>query len=332
MDDRLQSRSAFSHSQHGPIGVYTPPTPPTVLTSCPPPPPFSSSNELRTPVDWLLRFECQHETTGFMSAAFTLLNALHRRGAFRLVAQAPCDASGTWDLPGFRDEFERGLSCEHRELYHTIRHGLRLPVATGYSLAITKPPANLTLHGRIAIVHGTPCDIDREWRPLDDDNHHAEENAAFWPPAYIVARTMTEGDLNEEEIRCLRHVNELWVPSEWHRQRFTRMISGIPIHVLHDPTDVQFFAPHASIGDDERSATEPFVFLSIFKWEGRKGWDVLLEAYWREFKREEAVTLRIKTYLNFWSGDPPPINLLPPTYDLSSQMAMLAIASHGTRI
>lgn len=28
-----------------------------------------------------------------------------------------------------------------------------------------------------------------------------------------------------------------------------------------------------------------FIFFSVFKWEQRKGWDVLLRSYWAEFKR-----------------------------------------------
>lgn len=40
-----------------------------------------------------------------------------------------------------------------------------------------------------------------------------------------------------------------------------------------------------------------FEFLSIFKWEYRKGWDVLLSAYWKAFKPFDDVILRIRTYL-----------------------------------
>ncbi|CAN0464262.1 unnamed protein product, partial [Discosporangium mesarthrocarpum] len=34
---------------------------------------------------------------------------------------------------------------------------------------------------------------------------------------------------------------------------------------------------------DERIGPETFVFLSVFKWEDRKGWDILLEAFFSEF-------------------------------------------------
>jgi hypothetical protein len=39
----------------------------------------------------------------------------------------------------------------------------------------------------------------------------------------------------------------------------------------------------------------PAVFLSVFKWEPRKGWDVLLDAYVHEFSGDEPVELHIVT-------------------------------------
>jgi glycosyltransferase involved in cell wall biosynthesis len=42
-------------------------------------------------------------------------------------------------------------------------------------------------------------------------------------------------------------------------------------------------------------SSRPFVFLSTFKWERRKGWDVLLEAYLSEFTSEDDVELYILT-------------------------------------
>jgi len=40
-----------------------------------------------------------------------------------------------------------------------------------------------------------------------------------------------------------------------------------------------------------------FKFLSIFKWEDRKGWDILLRAFMEEFSSEDDVSLHILTYL-----------------------------------
>jgi glycosyltransferase involved in cell wall biosynthesis len=44
-------------------------------------------------------------------------------------------------------------------------------------------------------------------------------------------------------------------------------------------------------------ARSHFIFLSNFKWEPRKGWDVLLRAYFNTFTLQDPVVLLIKTYL-----------------------------------
>ena len=46
-----------------------------------------------------------------------------------------------------------------------------------------------------------------------------------------------------------------------------------------------------------------FVFLSIFKWEERKGWDILIKAFLSEFPSEKGVTLVILTNAFHTSAD-----------------------------
>ena len=45
-----------------------------------------------------------------------------------------------------------------------------------------------------------------------------------------------------------------------------------------------------------------FEFLSIFKWEYRKGWDILISAYWNAFKPTDDVVLRLRTYVPSFEG------------------------------
>jgi len=255
----------------------------------PPPPPQQPA--LQVPVDWLLRLECQSTVTGFLRASLTLLGDLHRLGSFRLLAQAPCDASQTWDQAAFRRRFEDRLSCVDRRTYDGVARNHSFPIK-----AIAEPP--ISVRGSIVVVHGTPCEVAENWQ-----GHFG------WPPRYVIARTMTEAELNADEARCLRLVDEVWVPTEWHAARF-RNLTGKPTYAVPEPTDVGFFAPQLA-RPPPPMASAPFVFLSIFKWEGRKGWDLLLRAYFLEFRRAENVVLRIRTYLNFWSGPPPPIDLDP---------------------
>lgn len=45
-----------------------------------------------------------------------------------------------------------------------------------------------------------------------------------------------------------------------------------------------------------------YAFLSVFKWEWRKGWDVLLNAYWGEFSVNDPVVLRLRTFKPHWEA------------------------------
>ncbi|RYG94933.1 glycosyltransferase [archaeon] len=60
----------------------------------------------------------------------------------------------------------------------------------------------------------------------------------------------------------------------------------------------------------------PFVFLSVFKWEERKGWDILLNAYWKAFGKDDDVVLLIHSHL------PPPHTLRADINQIISDYAM----------
>ena len=76
------------------------------------------------------------------------------------------------------------------------------------------------------------------------------------------------------------------MPTWWHVERFVS--AGVPrpqLRVVPEPVELETFAPRvASASAAAAGKSRPFVFLSNFKWEQRKGWDLLLRAYWAEFK------------------------------------------------
>ncbi|MEW5298290.1 MAG: hypothetical protein WDW36_001431 [Sanguina aurantia] len=142
--------------------------------------------------------------------------------------------------------------------------------------------------------------------------------------AYKIGRTMFETDKLPQALvaHCLEF-DEVWVPSEFNRQTFTA--SGVPadkLFVLPEGIDTAVFDParHKPLslpalmptqitgvpapGRVQASraaaagaaAPKPFIFLSIFKWELRKGWPILLKAYLNEFRGNETVELHIVTH------------------------------------
>ncbi|EXB39590.1 hypothetical protein L484_012598 [Morus notabilis] len=152
------------------------------------------------------------------------------------------------------------------------------------------------------------------------------EPGAWYPPLFetspcppgvyqnfkaVIGRTMFETDrVNSEHVKRCNRMDYVWVPTEFHVSTFVE--SGVdPSKVVKivQPIDVKFFDPleykplnlHSVeslvIGGPTRrpKSNSEFVFLSVFKWEYRKGWDVLLKAYLEEFSGVDGVALYLLT-------------------------------------
>ncbi|KAG0495040.1 hypothetical protein HPP92_006034 [Vanilla planifolia] len=169
-------------------------------------------------------------------------------------------------------------------------------------------------------LHSTAC------RSRDTIVICHSEPGAWYPPLYetiscppsgyksaaiVVGRTMFETDrLTPEHVRRCNHMDEIWVPTEFHVSTFVG--SGVDpskIVKIVQPVDIEFFDPakHEAMalpgqelvlrsrtlgsGSSTDVTKKNFVFLSIFKWELRKGWDVLLRAYLTEFSKTDGVLL-----------------------------------------
>ncbi|KEG09871.1 putative mannosyltransferase-like protein [Trypanosoma grayi] len=135
-------------------------------------------------------------------------------------------------------------------------------------------------------------------------------------PGYAVGRIITEmSRISAVEVeRIHRHLDEVWAPSSFFKSIYER--SGVKhgmIHVIPESIDAFTFDPAlqepidhtlpavlaAALGkegiwsnrplDDDAQPQQSGAkkrrhrFLSVFKWEFRKGWDVLLKAYWEAF-------------------------------------------------
>jgi len=141
------------------------------------------------------------------------------------------------------------------------------------------------------------------------------EAGAWYPPLYdtsrcppagarfVIGRTMFETDRIPSGWveRCNRDLmSEIWVPTDFHVSSFAK--SGVnpdKLVVIPESVDVDEFDPnrtqplsHLPGYPETRNA---FKFLSIFKWEARKGWDILVRAFFEEFTKKDEVALYILT-------------------------------------
>lgn len=141
--------------------------------------------------------------------------------------------------------------------------------------------------------------------------------------SYHVGRTMFETDrLPKGWKKKMNRMDEIWVPSEFLKSIFER--EGVKnVRVVGESVNTHFFRPIVSVRKDadlppsqdpenkfnltrayifdtifERHPLHGYsttVFLSIFKWEFRKGWDILLNVYFDTFSKNDPVSLFIVT-------------------------------------
>ncbi len=86
--------------------------------------------------------------------------------------------------------------------------------------------------------------------------------------------------------------NEIWLTSEWSASILRKHIKDKPIYTVITGVDTELYTPGGPRFDFE-SGIKDFVFLSVFGWNYRKGYDVLLKAYFDEFSAADDVSLII---------------------------------------
>ena len=128
---------------------------------------------------------------------------------------------------------------------------------------------------------------------------HQPANAFYKiPGAYCIGRTMYETDrLPKDWVDKCNSMDEIWVPSSFNKITFSKHgVDDKKIFVIPGSIDTEIFNPD-SVEPIELPNKASFNFLSIFEWTNRKGWDILLRAYFETFSSEDDVCLYLRTYL-----------------------------------
>lgn len=116
------------------------------------------------------------------------------------------------------------------------------------------------------------------------------------PPGirWAVLRSMFETErIHPQWAERCDHFDEVWVPSAQNREAF--VASGLPsekVRWVPGGIDTDLFRP--GLPPFPLARRKEYAFLSVFDWQWRKGWDLLLTAYCQEFRPEEPVTLYLK--------------------------------------
>ena len=156
-----------------------------------------------------------------------------------------------------------------------------------------------------------PADVMvSQWSPPESVQHLWMGGGGFGygnPKVRVVSRTMYEADgLPNNWLNAFPQIDEVWLPSEWNKRVFVKDgLDPAKIHVIGEGVDSlnvfnpsKYSRPRARGQLLKKEEVGTFVFLSVFKFETRKGWQDLVTAFFLEFKPEDKVTLLLRTSLD----------------------------------
>ncbi len=115
-----------------------------------------------------------------------------------------------------------------------------------------------------------------------------------WSRYKILLTMMETKTLHPKYIYNCNCADEIIVPSRWCKKVFEENGINKPISVVPLGVDVKNYNPEAK-PYNLKGKVKDFVFLSIFGWSLRKGYDVLLKAYLEEFTSKDDVSLLISS-------------------------------------
>lgn len=100
----------------------------------------------------------------------------------------------------------------------------------------------------------------------------------------------TSSTLHPDYVGKLNLFDEIWVPTNFAKDMFKRNGVHPPVLVMPLGVDVDRYTTDRKTFNFNQELNN-FVFLSVFKWGYRKGYDILLKAFMEEFSSEDNVSL-----------------------------------------
>lgn len=113
-----------------------------------------------------------------------------------------------------------------------------------------------------------------------------------WDRYKILFTMMETRRLHKDYTERCNSADEIIVPSNWCKEVFVESGVKKPISVIPLGVDVDLYVPDVDPIGFSKSLKD-FVFVSVFGWSMRKGYDVLLKSYLEEFTSDDPVSLLI---------------------------------------
>lgn len=119
---------------------------------------------------------------------------------------------------------------------------------------------------------------------------YAIKNSGIYKIAHV---EFEADDAPESWTRYLNMMDEVWVPTEWDKKKFEKAGVNVPIYIIHQGIDPNYY--HPDYAPMQTEAKETFKFVCNAAWFPRKNLRNLIAAFQSEFKKGEDVCLVVKT-------------------------------------
>jgi len=106
----------------------------------------------------------------------------------------------------------------------------------------------------------------------------------------ILYTTIESYTVPDQFLECCKMYHEIWTTNCWSATILRKYIKNIPIYAIPVGTDQTLYTEKGPKFDFKPNIKD-FVFISVFGWGYRKGYDVLLKAFFEEFDAKDNVSL-----------------------------------------
>ena len=113
----------------------------------------------------------------------------------------------------------------------------------------------------------------------------------------ILYTTVEAYSIPQQFVDISNSYNEIWVTSDFCKEILEKHNVSRPIYVIPDSIDTNLYNENSDPYEFNPSLKD-FVFISVFGWSYRKGYDVLLKSYLEEFSSDDPVSLLIVSRFN----------------------------------
>ncbi len=222
------------------------------------------------------------------------------------------------NLKGFTEQFIMSAGSFRNKWGASLRDGATMPVCyhtgigapTGFAKAARgyiKALSELGIKVQYRYMFGDPqtepsCD-DEFVEDIREDEPDMQMPQVVWGQApfffknsgsYKIGHCEFEGtEWPREWIPQCNMMNEIWVPTEWDRDKAIKAGVNVPIYVIYQGIDPDYF--HPEMEPMQMDVPQKFKFIVNAAWLHRKNLPNLIRAFTSEFGKDEDVCLVIKT-------------------------------------